>query len=79
MHKHARGVALAVDSPKLWSVLFIVSTVLAAADAGPQRSQPPNCVLGTLSSPVRLEVFSDFQCPACRTFYLDVVMQVVKN
>jgi len=79
MHKHARVLAFALDSPKLWSVLFIVSAVLATADAGPQTSQPPNCIVGTLNAPVRLEVFSDFQCPACRTFYLDVVTQVVKN
>ena len=34
---------------------------------------------GTLSSPIRIEVFSDFQCSACREFYLSTVRQVLQE
>ena len=32
---------------------------------------------GRQDSPVRIEVFSDFQCPACRNFYLETIRQVL--
>jgi protein-disulfide isomerase len=34
---------------------------------------------GSLSSPVRIEVFSDFQCPACRDLYLGTLRQVLQD
>ncbi len=34
---------------------------------------------GSLKSPVRLEVFSDFQCSACREFYLGTIRQMLKE
>lgn len=62
-----------------WTILMIVSILLVPSIAVPQRAQPPNCVGGTLSAPIRLEIFSDFQCSACRTFYLEVISEVVKQ
>jgi protein-disulfide isomerase len=44
-----------------------------------QRAQPTNCVMGTIKSPIRLEVFSDFECPACRSFYMDSVTQTLQE
>lgn len=35
------------------------------------------CVGGLPSAPVRIDVFSDFQCPACQTFYLSTMRQVL--
>ncbi len=34
---------------------------------------------GSLSSPIRLELFSDFQCPACRALYLGTIRQVIQD
>jgi protein-disulfide isomerase len=34
---------------------------------------------GSLSAPVTIEVFSDFQCPSCRDFYLGTIRQVLQN
>ncbi len=34
---------------------------------------------GSLSSPIRLELFSDFQCPACRVLYLGTIRQVIQE
>ena len=55
----------------LIAVLF-AATLLAAppADSG-------DCVAGNPSSPVKIEVFSDFQCPACRTFYLNTMRTII--
>jgi protein-disulfide isomerase len=37
------------------------------------------CVRGKPTAPVKLEVFSDFQCPACRAFYLQTMRLVFKD
>ena len=34
---------------------------------------------GSLNSPIRLEVFSDFQCPSCRQFYLETIQPVLQE
>jgi protein-disulfide isomerase len=42
--------------------------------------QPSGQLLGgSLNSPIRLEVFSDFQCPACRDLYLGTIRQVLQE
>ena len=64
---------------KLWTILLVVSILLVPLSVWSQRAQPTNCVSGTLNAPIRLDVFSDFQCPACRTFYLDVITQAVEE
>jgi protein-disulfide isomerase len=37
------------------------------------------CVRGRPNAPIRIEVFSDFQCPACRAFYLQTMRQIFTN
>ena len=37
------------------------------------------CVGGKPSSPVKIEVFSDYQCPACRVFYLETMRSVLAD
>jgi protein-disulfide isomerase len=54
------------------SVIWTAS-VLSAADA------PGQVLGGSLNSPVRIEVFSDFQCSACREFYLGTIRQVLQE
>ena len=39
----------------------------------------PGCVGGKAISPVKIEVFSDYQCPACREFYLSTMRQVLSD
>ena len=34
---------------------------------------------GSVNSPIRIDVFSDFQCSACREFYLSTVRKVLKE
>ena len=37
------------------------------------------CVRGKSTAPIKLEVFSDFQCPSCRAFYLQTMKDVFKD
>ncbi len=38
---------------------------------------PEQCLGGRLDVPVRIEVFSDYECGSCRTLYLDVIRNVL--
>ncbi|MGH9862256.1 MAG: thioredoxin domain-containing protein [Candidatus Acidiferrales bacterium] len=37
------------------------------------------CTAGLASAPVKLEVFSDYQCPSCQRFYLETVRSVIAD
>jgi len=67
------------NSRKLWPILMIVSALLIPSIAESQRAQPPNCVGGTLNAPIKLEVYSDFQCPSCAQFFLEVITPAVRE
>ena len=52
-------------------------------ETGEARSEPeqlannqPGCNRGDPNAPIRLEVFSDYECPSCRAFYLQTMKQV---
>jgi len=40
---------------------------------------PPNKALGSKTAPITLEVFSDYQCPACKQLYLDTLRPLIDN
>jgi protein-disulfide isomerase len=42
-------------------------------------SQDGSALGGALDAPIRIEVFSDFQCPACRTLYLETIRPVLRE
>jgi|WetSurMetagenome_2_1015567.scaffolds.fasta_scaffold295075_2 protein-disulfide isomerase len=68
----------AIRSTAVIAIPFILLIALIAANAQAPVKLPPNCVCGKLDAPVRLEIFSDFQCPACRAFYMETISQVRK-
>jgi len=35
--------------------------------------------IGNINAPIKIEVFSDYQCPACRTFYFEVSRQLIAD
>ncbi len=70
------------------SILFLVAFVFAAlgASARPQSRVTSKTEAGTIrkaigspSAPIMMEVFGDFQCPACRSFYESTVKKVIDN
>jgi protein-disulfide isomerase len=69
---------LAFRGLKLLALLFVVLSIIVPAIAQSQEKLPMNSVCGTLDAPIRLDVFSDFQCGYCRAFYLETVVQVRK-
>jgi len=40
---------------------------------------PEQCLGGQLDAPIRIDVFSDFQCPACGVLYLETMRQVLRD
>jgi len=41
--------------------------------------KPEQCLGGELDAPIRIEVFSDFECSACREFYLNTIRPVLRD
>ncbi len=60
----------------LMLALLIVGQVPAKTT---QESSADDALMGGPASPVKLELFSDFQCPACRAFYLDTVTRLLNE
>ena len=62
--------------------LFIFIVLCAMTWLGPVQSadSPSGQILGgSLNSPIKIEVFSDFQCPACRELFLGTIRQVLNE
>ena len=55
------------------AILFVAS--LPAVQSA-RAAESGDCIRGTSSSPIKIEVFSDFQCPACQAFYLRTMRNV---
>ena len=51
----------------------------AAGQAQGVNDVDPHKAFGSKSAPVTMEVFSDFQCPACRTLFLTTNRQLMDN
>ena len=60
-------------------VLMLALCVCPTAFPQSAELKPEHCLGGDLSAPVRIEVFSDFECPACREFYLNTIRPVLKE
>lgn len=57
--------------------LFLVALLPCLAQ-GP-LTVDPNKSFGNPSATVRLDVFSDFECPACRNFHLEMLPQIERD
>ena len=60
--------------------LLLLSLLSAEGDSiTPENPAPANtadCVSGQPAAPIKIEVFSDFQCPGCRDLYLQTMRSV---
>lgn len=52
---------------------------LALAGAALAQDLEKGKVLGSLSAPVRIDVYSDYGCPACRNFHDQTLPMIVKD
>ena len=60
--------------------LLLLGAVLpfdARGQANPDNQE--KCLGGSLDAPIRLDVFSDFQCTHCRDFFLNTIPSVLKD
>jgi protein-disulfide isomerase len=62
-----------------WISCFLLLLTIGIPAGAQWDVRPENCLGGSLSAPIRMEVYSDFECPACRTFYMETVRQVLKD
>jgi protein-disulfide isomerase len=46
---------------------------------GQTLTADPNKSFGNPSAPIRLDIFSDFECPACRNFHLNTLPQLERD
>ncbi len=68
-----------MQSLKVLAILFAALSGLSSGNTQTKDMLPQNLVCGTPDAPIRLDVFSDFQCSWCRAFYLETVVQVRKT
>jgi len=61
-----------------WLMLALLF-VAQAPQKTAQINSADDFLMGGPDSPVRIELFSDFQCPACRTFYLETVTRLISE
>jgi protein-disulfide isomerase len=64
-----------------WLTLPIVFCLAWSAPLRASNENEPSGLIlgGSLNSPVRIEVYSDFECPACRDFYLGTIRQIIQE
>jgi protein-disulfide isomerase len=63
----------------LAGILAAWTRATPALTVGPVTDVDPHKAFGSKNAPVIMEVFSDFQCPACRSLYLNTNRQVMDN
>jgi protein-disulfide isomerase len=60
--------------------IIIVGLFIPLLESAHADGVSPGYVLGgPLDAPIRMEVFSDFQCSACRAFYLETVRPILRD
>ncbi len=58
---------------------FAVLAAKAAPQAPGVTDIDPHTAFGSKTAPITMEVFSDFQCPACKTLYTSTNRQLMDN
>jgi protein-disulfide isomerase len=60
-------------------LLLPMMTVSAASEEAGIRDLDPHVAFGSKNAPVVMEVFSDFQCPACKSLYVSTNRELLDN
>jgi protein-disulfide isomerase len=62
-------------------MLFALITLPAELGLKAQNSAPAEEALlgGNLDAPIRIDLFSDYQCPGCRNLYLKTIRPILKD
>ncbi|HTY64939.1 MAG TPA: thioredoxin domain-containing protein [Acidobacteriota bacterium] len=62
-----------------WMIVLILMSLIWPASALPYDESSGQVLGGSANSPIQIEVFSDFECSACREFYLGTVRQILQE
>jgi protein-disulfide isomerase len=68
-----------IGKPKLRMALLLLLVGLLPAPIRSASPESGRILGGPGNAPVKLEVFSDFQCPSCREFYLEAIIPVLRD
>ena len=79
MGRKVLGIPAGLLATALLAAALLSNPLLSNPAAGAQAQAQETCVRGKPNSPVRIEVFSDYECPGCRAFYLQTMKQVFVN
>ncbi len=60
-------------------VFFALFCAACSAPVEPKEQASGQILGGALDAPLRIEVFSDFQCPSCREFYLETIHRILED
>jgi protein-disulfide isomerase len=58
-------------------IAAVLATILPCLAASPAADKGK--ILGNLSAPVTIEIFSDFECPMCKTFHEETVPLLMRD
>jgi protein-disulfide isomerase len=61
------------------TLILIVISMFWSVPMHPSDDAPGQILGGSADSPIQIEVFSDFQCSACREFYINTIKQVLQE
>lgn len=60
---------------KLFALALVAALLSLAASTDSDKSK----IVGNPNAPVTIEVYSDFECPACRNFHIETLPLLAKN
>jgi len=63
----------------LAAVLLFLAPQVRPVRAQSIAATAEQCLGGQLDAPIRIDIFSDFQCPSCAVFYLETVRPILKE
>jgi len=74
-------ISLSIVSSLAALVALLIAPVFAAQNpsAPPLTDVDPHVAAGSKSAPIVMEIFSDFQCPACKTLFMTTNHQLMDN
>ncbi len=64
---------------KLMKLLATFALLAALSASAASLEADKGKTLGTPSAPVMIEIFSDFECPACKNFHENTLPQLIKD
>ena len=79
MHRLRRVDSFVLSGLVALALLFAPAFGVSAGQSAAVPDIDPHAAVGSKNAPIVMEVFSDFQCPACKTLFVTTNRQVMDN